>query len=191
MWERRKPWLRPLFLVLAGAVALGTGCATTSPEPAEPAPTPEAGVVSDETAAQILAEEEPQDRSDVRVGWGIYLFDMQREPNRTTTRVLDLWILRLLEVGSGTNPDYSAFGLLEGPLFKIFARRKDGVTRELRFADFRILALYRGKRQSEDQSEWHVLKLPFIGSLLSREEIGNEHKWTFLYLVRVNIPQEE
>jgi hypothetical protein len=122
--------------------------------------------------------------SQFRIGLGVDLFAMERRPNRTDVRLLDLRVLRLLAVGAGDDPEYVRFGLLESPLFKMLSRRREGAEREFRILDLRLLAFLRSKRQAENQSEFHLLKLPLLGSLLGHERAGDVRRWTVLYAIR-------
>jgi hypothetical protein len=163
------------LLALAIAIFVVSGCSTTKP--------PVEGTAAAGAPAAKEANSEPRTH---RLGfWEIDLLAVDTAANRTTFRLLDFRIFKLLEIGSGEQ--YHSFSLVEMPvLLNILTTRRDGVTYEGRFIDVQAiaLALARATRESTRKSETHFLKLPVIGSLYGREVDGGEEQLTFLYLIR-------
>jgi hypothetical protein len=166
--------MRPVF-ALAVVVALALGCSTTKP-PVEDSP----------VAEEAAVEERAAEPHTYRLGfWEIDLVALDTAPNRTTFRLLDFYIFKLLEIGSGEQ--YHSFSLVEMPvLLNVLTTRRDFETYEHRFADLQALAFAVGRatRESSRKSELHFLKLPIIGSLYGRDVDGEEEELTILYVIR-------
>jgi hypothetical protein len=158
------------------AMSVAVGCATGN----GPDATAQEGA-----ADQAKAPEERRTDSDTfRIGvWELDLLALDLEPRGTTFRMLDFKIFKLLEVGTGD--DYHSFSLVEIPdLFNVLTTRHEGPTSEHRLADLQALALavVRLDKESDRESETHVLKIPVAGSLYGHETDGAEEKYRVLYV---------
>ena len=142
--------------------------------------------VADAAPPVAVAAPEPEEYRTFRLGfWEVDLFALDFEPRGTTFRLLDLKILKVLEIGSG--PDYHSFSLVEMPvLLNVITTRHEGPVQEHRFADVQALAFapVRVLRESEDSAETHFLKVPILGSAYSRTIDGPTEHQTYLYLFR-------
>lgn len=126
----------------------------------------------------------------IRVGAGVDLVTFERSEESTRLKLLDLRVLRLFEYLNST--EAQGIGFLESPIFKLFARRSDANTSEMRFLDFRILAIFRSVRESAEKSELHFLRLPLLGSLYGYEREGDVERRTILFLyTRQTVRPEE
>jgi hypothetical protein len=169
------------ILLLAAAVTLAPGCATAT-QAAEEAAELEPAV---EDVAPGTEAPESKYRK-LRLGfWEIDLIALDREPRGTTLRLLDLKILRLLEVGFGE--DYYSVSLVESPeLLNVFTSRREGPSYEHRLLDLQALALAVGRATSEsdDESSMNLLKMPILGSAYGHETEPVEERWNVLYVFR-------
>jgi hypothetical protein len=173
---------------LALLAALALGCATSgAPGPADVAadPAPGSDTVGEEgvsTADATVARSRTW-----RLGaWVIDLVALDVEPRGTTFRLLDLKILKLLEVGRGD--DYYSFALLETPgVMEPVTVRRDGPTQELRLLDVQVLALLRRTRESATQEETRVVKPPILRSLYGHQLDGTEEQVEYLFVFRQEV----
>jgi len=174
------PSLLGLVLVL--------GCATAGPDGS--APSAGADGASPATGSQATAgdaetvEIAPRSRT-YRIGvWKLDLVAVDRMPQRTVFRLLDLRIFKLLEIGSGSD-DFYSYSVLEAPgVLELFTARRDGAQRELRILDVQALALLRDTHESSRELATHVVKLPILGSLYGHEIEGSTEQWQYLFLGR-------
>lgn len=167
-----------MVLIVAAAMSVALGCATGTAPAAD----------EQETAAsdRIAPEKQPVSSRVFRFGiWELDLLALDLEPRGTTFRMLDFKILKALEIGWGD--DYHCFSLLEIPdLLNVMTTRHEGPGSEHRLVDVQALALavVRLVKQSERETETHLLKAPLLGSIYGSETDGPERKNTALYLVR-------
>ena len=110
-------------------------------------------------------------RRTIRLGFWVFdLFAVDLGPDRTRFRMLDFRIIKLLEIGSGSN--YHSFSLLELPhLLTLAKTQRDGATYEHRLLDLEAveLAVARHRRSTPKDAETHLLKVPVLGSALGRD----------------------
>lgn len=163
------------WIAAATALLLSTGCATGS--------TPVEAKVGVASSAPPVSTHRTDSRT-FRIGiWEFDLLALDLEPRGATVRMLDLKIFKGLEVGGGS--DYHSVSLVEIPdLLNVFTTRHEGPTYEHRFGDLQALALaaLRFDKESERESEAHVLKIPVAGSFYSHEVDGTEDKHSLLYV---------
>lgn len=129
---------------------------------------------SEEFGGAVDAQGEGSSRSEGRtIRLGFWVFDflaLDLEPDRTSFRMLDFKIIKLLEVGSG--PNHHTFSLLEIPhLFSFAKTQSEGPTYEHRLLDLEAieLAVIRHRKSSPSDSETHFLKVPVLGSAYGQE----------------------
>lgn len=115
-------------------------------------------------------------------------FTYEREGERKTARVLDLFVLRLLEVGSGEE-GYRRLAVLDTPVFHVFRHRQEGGNTETRFFDAHLFALLRHEREGPDRSSFHIFKLPLLGSLFAHEREPGVERWRFLFAFRREVKE--
>lgn len=170
------------------SLVVALGCATPGPDGAVQSagseePATESTAESASEASEVV-EIAPRSRT-YRIGvWKLDLMALDRLPDRTVFRLLDLRIFKLLEAGGGSD-DFHSFALLEAPgVLELFTTRRDGAERELRLLDVQVLALLRDTHQSSRELETHVVKLPVLGSLYGHEVQGSTELWQYLFLGR-------
>lgn len=167
------------ILALGAAALLASGCATGT------APGDVTASVAAPTPIGTPAKPTPRSRT-FRLGfWELDLLALDLEPRGTTVRLVDLRIVKVLEVGAGK--DYHSFSVAELPgLFNALTTRHEGRTHEHRLVDVQALAAAAGRsvRESESKAEHHFLKVPVLGSFYGHEMDGGADDKTFLYLFR-------
>ncbi len=177
MHLRPVPAAAPVRAVAAptalGLIALAFGLLVLADPPAARAQ--DAPAAPEEEATEI-----PPRAERIRA---IPFFTYEREGERKTARVLDLFVLRLLEVGGG-EPDYRRLAVLDTPIFHVFRHRKDGGNAETRFFDAHLFALLRHEREGPERSAFHIFKLPLVGSLFAHEREPGIERWRFLFAFR-------
>jgi len=147
------------------------------------------------TPAGAMAENAPEPLpDDFRIGfWEFDLLSVDHEPRGTTVKILDLKIFKLFEFGSGD--DYQAFSAFEVPeLLSPVTVRREGEAQETRILDVQALstAVFREDRESADEADTHVMKLPVVGSVYSREsdfEEPDKQEETVLFVIRQDVPR--
>ncbi len=147
----------------------------------------DAAAVGDVAAADDAPiEVAPRSRT-WRLGfWELDFLALDRAPNRTTFRLLDLGILSLLEIGSGEA--YHSFRLLDAPgVVQLATFQGDGPTFDRRLLDIQLMALLRSVRESAQQEETHILKMPLMGSLYGWEIDGTRKTRHLLFLGRYDV----
>lgn len=167
--------MRPIVL-LTPLIALGIGCAT----PGAPGAVAEAGPSASGDGGVSAART-------WRLGfWELDLLALDLEPRGTTFRLLDLRILKLLEVGAGD--DYYSFALLETPgVIEPLTVRRDGAEEELRLVDVQALALLRRTKESARREETRVVKPPLLRALYGHRLDGPDESREYLFLFRQEV----
>ncbi len=162
----------PAALSVAASVAVAAAALLTAPV----APRAQEAPAGPEDEATEIPPQAERIRA-------IPLFTYEREGDRKTLRVLDLVLLRLLEVGGGEE-GYRRVSLLDTPILSLFRHRSEGATRETRLFDARLFALLRREQEGADRSAFHILKLPLLGSLFAHEREPGLERWRFLFAFR-------
>lgn len=184
---RWSPMRAASSVTLAAAAGIALGCATSSVPDAGAASVSAAPAAQDAANGADEAAVVRSGREGWRLGvWELDLVALDREPRGTTFRLLDLKILKLLEIGGGD--DYYSFALLETPgVIEPITVRRDGVTEELRLVDVQALALLRRTRDSSTEAETRVVKPPVLRSLYGTTQDGADQSVEYLFVFRQEV----
>ncbi len=121
---------------------------------------------------------------DFSIGFGIDLISSERRGGETRTRLLDVTLVRLLDVES-RDPDYSRLELLHVPLVTVYTRERDGDKSSVRLLDVPFFTLFRSDRQGDEQLDTRFFELPIVGSLYAHEKTADRERRQVLFLIRL------
>lgn len=165
-------------LVRARAIALA-GCAwlalpafanDTNSAPADP--------TEQEDAAE---RDEQRHVVDLDFDFDMGVFAIEEDQHTSSWRLLDLWIVSLVEVERNDSGD-SHVSILDGPGFALFESKRDGERSRIRVLDLPLFALYRSDVGRAPNRDLRVLDLPIVGSLFRRSQDEREIDWRVLFL---------
>jgi hypothetical protein len=131
--------------------------------------------------AHSEGEREPEPPEEMSFGVGIDLISLERRAEETRLKVLDLLIVRGLDLET-RSPSYSSVRVLRAPLLEIFRRKRDGPDGSLRILDSPLLTLFRRSWRGEEETDAAFLRIPILGSLYRarRDERGKRTDLLFL-----------
>lgn len=107
---------------------------------------------------------------DVSIAFGLDLFRIDHDPEETRVRVLDLALLKVLEVTSRPT-GFSHVEVLHAPLVVPFESMREPEFRRTRVLDVPLFTLWRSEEDlAEGRRETAFFELPILGALFRRSE---------------------
>jgi hypothetical protein len=131
--------------------------------------------------AQPEGEGEPEPPEEISFGVGIDLISLDRRAEETRLKILDVLIVRGLDLET-RSPSYSSVRVLRAPLLEVFRHKRDGPDGSLHILDSPLLTLFRRSWRGEEEIDTACLRIPILGSLYRarRDERGKRTDLLFL-----------
>jgi hypothetical protein len=117
-------------------------------------------------------------------------FDRDFDDDGDTKRfkLLDLWIVKFVDMESRKDPEYYKLDVVDVPLITLFSRERDDGHNTTGVLTLPGFALYKNESRRDTHVDRQVLKLPLIGSLFRYRRTPTETRTDLLFLMHWTTP---